>query len=876
MQQSEPVLSSPDDLRFLMDYIPEYGDPACLNKDGIIRSAVGESLLREIVSDYLELLGTSSAIYEKDGHYAFGIFSSGWCQCLDSAAFRRCETQDIVEAFKSGKWLCHESCWTDCSKECIDSNRPVDIECHGGLHIYSVPITAGGEVIGAINFGYGTPPSDSAALSEIAVKYGLETGQLEAARQRHPKQNEDLIANAKRRLRTSALLIGKVVESHMGEKQLRQSEDLLRLVVRHDSGASAIFDSRMNCLACSQKYLDFYGVTEEQVIGINHYEAFPNFPAELKAVHDRVLQGAVEKSEDDTFLREDGEIVYTRWQCRPWFLADGSIGGMVFQSEDISGRKKGERRLRIAKEEAEQKSALLDAMLNNLDDGIMVLDMDGNMVFANEAEGFIYEAAGANGCSARDYLQSVFELRDMDDRVLPLEDWPISRIYAGEVIRSMEIRARRMDTDRKWVFHVSGTPLYDAKGEQSLVLLVSRDMTEAKSREEHDRILQSKMEQTQRLESLGVLAGGIAHDFNNLLMAIIGHADLALMELPRLTPVASDIEAIKTSSRRAADLCTQLLAYSGKGKLEETSFSMSDLVREMVHMLKTCISKSCLLNLNLAKQLPPTLGDPSQMRQIVMNFVLNASDAIGERSGIITISTGAMECTDEYLADGCILQPEAPGLYVWLEVSDTGAGMDRETMEHVFEPFFTTKFSGRGLGLSAVLGIIRSHGGGLRVYSEPGQGTTFKVIFPAQESAIASDGGGLDGAVSLNDWKGRHKVLLVDDEESVRAISSRQLKVLGLQVITAQNGQEAVDIYSHMMGEIDLVILDLTMPKMNGEEAFRELRRINPDVRVILASGYSETDVAGRFAGKRIAGYLRKPYTLKELNLALSPFFEMA
>ena len=401
------------------------------------------------------------------------------------------------------------------------------------------------------------------------------------------------------------------------------------------------------------------------------------------------------------------------------------------------------------------------------------------------------------------------------------------------------------------------------------VQVVVEDISEKVEREKQEALLQEKMEQTQRLESLGVLAGGIAHDFNNLLMAVLGHADLALQEISELSPAVEDLKNIKISARRAADLCTQLLAYSGQGGVEEKTFSMSKLVDEMVIVLKTSISKKCVLNLQLERKLPMTQGDPSQMQQILMNFVINASDAIGDRSGIVNISTGAMECSKEYLSNGYVITPMQPGLYVTLEVSDNGLGMDKETLGRIFEPFFTTKFTGRGLGLSAVLGIIRSHGGGLRVYSELGKGTTFKVLMPAVEGDVLHDAGAsADGRPERARFSGT--VLLVDDEEYVRAVCGSQLKALGVDVLTASNGREALAVYREHRPEIDVTILDLTMPKMGGEETFRELRAMNPDVKVVLASGYAEADVTTRFVGKHLAGFLRKPFDLQQLALALT------
>ncbi|MDD5761548.1 MAG: response regulator, partial [bacterium] len=293
-----------------------------------------------------------------------------------------------------------------------------------------------------------------------------------------------------------------------------------------------------------------------------------------------------------------------------------------------------------------------------------------------------------------------------------------------------------------------------------------------------------------------------------------------------------------------------------------------DLVEEMAHLLKTAISKKAILNLNLERGLPPIEADPSQIRQVAMNLIINASEAIGDRSGVITVSVGATRCDEEYLRRTEMRDDLAPGLYVHLEVTDTGIGMDAETRARIFEPFFSTKFTGRGLGLAAVLGIVRTHKGALKVYSEPGKGTTFKILFPALEDA--GKGGGTDDSSPVADWLGTGTILLVDDEESLIALGARMLEHLGFAVLTAADGLQAVELYRERGKEIDLVLMDLTMPHMDGAEAFGELRRLNPDVRVVLASGYSQEDVASRFAGKGLAGMLQKPYTLARMRESLA------
>jgi CheY-like chemotaxis protein len=278
-----------------------------------------------------------------------------------------------------------------------------------------------------------------------------------------------------------------------------------------------------------------------------------------------------------------------------------------------------------------------------------------------------------------------------------------------------------------------------------------------------------------------------------------------------------------------------------------------------------------MLRYNLARNLPTIDADATQLRQIIMNMVINASEAIGEQSGMIAISTGAVECDRAYLAEMWIDDQLPVGLYIYLEIADTGCGMDRETSSKIFEPFFTTKFTGRGLGMAATLGIIRGHKGAIKVYSEKGIGTTFKILLPVS-------GGVADlqtpSTPSADIWQGTGTVLLVDDEETIRALGQEMLTFFGFRVLTACDGRDALEVFRQNRDEIDCVILDLTMPHMDGEQAFRELRRIRPALRVIVSSGYNEQDVARRFVGKGLAGFIQKPYKVSELGQKLREVFE--
>jgi CheY-like chemotaxis protein len=380
--------------------------------------------------------------------------------------------------------------------------------------------------------------------------------------------------------------------------------------------------------------------------------------------------------------------------------------------------------------------------------------------------------------------------------------------------------------------------------------------------------------QTQKLESIGVLAGGIAHDFNNMLMVVLGNTDLALANISEETPVYKRLTDIRTVSIRAADLCRQLLAYAGKGRYLVEPVNLSSMVEEMTSMFDVSISKKVFLNYNLAKWLPPIEADASQIRQVIMNLVINASEAIGEKSGAIYISTSVMEYDREYLVESDLNNDLKPGYYVCLEIADTGSGMDKETTDKIFDPFFTTKYTGRGLGLAAVLGIVRGHKGGIKVYSEPGKGTTFKLLFPVADEVTESIA--TVQRKEVDTWKGSGTVLLVDDDESVRSLSSLLLEHLGFDVLLAADGRIALKIFSEHRHEIRCVILDLTMPRMGGEETFRELRRIDPQARIIMSSGYNEQDVVHRFIGKGLSGFIQKPYQLKSLAQTLMKILDEA
>jgi PAS domain S-box-containing protein len=499
----------------------------------------------------------------------------------------------------------------------------------------------------------------------------------------------------------------------------------------------------------------------------------------------------------------------------------------------------------------------LKTAIEQTNDIVMITDRDAIIEYVNPAfekiSGYsAEEAVGRRAVLIKSGEMSQAFYKQMWDTILAGHNWQadfINRNKAGELYEVKQMIS----------------PIKNDDGNITGFVSVQRDIT-------NEKYQQERLEHTQRLESLGVLAGGIAHDFNNLLTAILGNAGLARRRTPDDSPIAVNLKHIEDASERAADLCKQMLAYSGKGKFIVIPINLNTLVTDITKLLSISITKNVSLRTDLDAALPAIDADKAQMQQVIMNLVINASEAIGEDNGNIVIHTGVMDADASYLQTTHIDDPLPTGRYVFMEVSDDGCGMDKQTLKKLFDPFFTTKFTGRGLGMSAILGIVRGHHGAIKVYSEAGKGTTFKVLFPVA-AGIASPDTSTTPATNTRPWTGQGMILVVDDEEGLRETASLMLEEIGFQVITACDGIEAVEIFSRSHAEIDIVLLDMTMPRMDGKTAFREMRRIDPEVRVILSSGYNEQDATSHFAGKGLAGFIQKPYHLTALRQKFQEIF---
>jgi two-component system, cell cycle sensor histidine kinase and response regulator CckA len=525
----------------------------------------------------------------------------------------------------------------------------------------------------------------------------------------------------------------------------------------------------------------------------------------------------------------DGSVHWLSGRWQVFKDANGTPLRMTGVNIDITERKHAEEALR-------ESDRRFRSLFENSTDAIFLTSVDGRIFAANPA------ARAMFGMSDREICEKGREglIASGEPRLGPALE---KRKDEGRV--HAEFTFVRKDGSR-----FEGDVTSVVLDEAGDAFVAVRDVTERKMEEE-------RLRQAQKLESLGLLAGGVAHDFNNLLVGVIGNASLAQELLSPDHPAADLIEGVLKSGEQAAHLTRQMLAYSGKGRFLMEQLNLSAIVPEMVGLVLPSISKKIALHMSLDEALPSIEADRGQVQQVFMNLALNAAEAIGSRDGAIAVRTSVQVVDDAFRR----LNPEAeglpPGEYVLLEVRDTGCGMDEKTKARIFDPFFSTKFIGRGLGLAAVAGIVRGHKGAIIVRSAPGRGTAFTVLLPAakkpaEQTRAAAPGAGL---------RGSGIVLVVDDEEVVRETAKKALERLGYTVLVADSGLAAVDMFRRHPADIAVVLLDLSMPHMNGEETLPELRKIRPEARVIISSGYSEAETMALFRGQQVSGFIQKPYT---------------
>jgi PAS domain S-box-containing protein len=638
-----------------------------------------------------------------------------------------------------------------------------------------------------------------------------------------------------------------ITERKHAEAQLRESEEHYRSLVETVLEGVYQISGDGTILEASEAAARMLGYeSAEELVAVGKVARLYADPTERPARLEELQREGEHRNAEMRFRRKDGSVVTLLVNSRAVYDKNGRYlhhGGTL---TDITERKLAEERL-AESEERYRRLVELSPDLVSIHDGTTLLYIN-----ASGARLLGYDSPGEmTGRRVAEYI-APSSLAIFGDRQRRLRE------TAG-VVPAQEMDFVRRDGSIVAVEAASVSTVHEGN---RAVLVFARDMTGRNEAERSRLELERKLLETQKLESLGVLAGGIAHDFNNLLVAIMGNASLAMAEAP--PALREYLAEIETASQRAADLARQMLAYSGKGRLVVEPVEMSTLVEEMGHLLRVSMPKKTSLQLDLGAGVPAVDADPTQIRQIVMNLVINAAEAIGDSGGLIRVSTGVMHADGPYLHGASFSSDVAEGDYVFVEVADTGTGMSEATKARIFDPFFTTKFTGRGLGLAAVLGIVRGHGGALRVDSEEGKGTAFRLLLPpashgsrhAGQPRVTADGGEALGGT----------VLVVDDEESVRAIAARMLERLGFRVLQAGDGEEGVAALRSQLDDIRLVLLDLMMPRMAGEETFHRMLSLKPGLKIVMMSGYNEQEIASRFKAERPVGFIQKPFTFADLE----------
>ena len=567
----------------------------------------------------------------------------------------------------------------------------------------------------------------------------------------------------------------------------------------------------------------------------------------------------------DEFGNVRGRYLHLDVHKAPIIDENGNMVGTVGSAREVTREKQLERQQKQTMETLRNREQILNDSQKLAKMGSWSMDLDsGHIEWSRE----MFEVAGMEPCEL-DFEKASSIIYGGDKKIF--DDAFDKAVENKETHADCEHRIQHPDGTVKWV-HNRVRIRYDENDQPSRILGIMQDVTWRKNLEDEKLELERHVQHAQKLESLGLLAGGIAHDFNNILMGIIGNADLALEELPPSSPARDYLRRVIEQSNVASDLSNQMLAYSGRGTFKIQPVDLDEIVKRMQNLLETSVSKNVAIKIELQEDPTVLMGDVTQLQQVVMNLVLNASESYGDKSGHILLKTGSKEFDREFLSSTHrssweeIRKPPKPGKYVYLSVRDNGCGMDEETLSRVFEPFFSTKFSGRGLGLSAVMGIVRSHDGALHIESTPGHGSRFTAIFPEGEDLRKTT----PEEKSLHLDSQQKTVLLVDDEETVREVVVRMLRKAGFSVMTASDGMDALEIFTLNHKDIDCVLLDLTMPHMSGEECFQQMRRIDPTVKVVISSGFTKEDVVRRFTSDRITGFIQKPYRYAELMKKLS------
>lgn len=626
-------------------------------------------------------------------------------------------------------------------------------------------------------------------------------------------------------------------------EDVRRARDYASAIVQTVREPLVVLDSELRIETANRAFFDVLRTSMEESLGKSIFGACGR-QLDLPGLHDLLDRAArsgsaVEDVEiESDFARAGHKVMLLN--ARP-IQGDGRTGLILLAFEDITERKRAaEARYRRLFEAAKDGILIVDAETGEIRDANPYLET----LFGYRRE----ELVGRTVWEVQP-LQTVNDVASVLERVRGRE----KAHFADLLMRTRSGRA----------VHGEVVANEYTEGDRRVILFNIRDITER-------RDFERQLQHTQKLESLGVLAGGIAHDFNNLLTGIMGSASIALMETAEYAPIRRYLREILGAGQQAANLTRQMLAYAGKGRFVTERINLSQLIREIEPLIRTSIPKMVAIDLDLAPDLPAIEADPGQIQQLVMNLIINGAEAIGETdAGSVVVLTELRELNAEEIRREYPHDELAPGKFVAIDVRDTGAGMDEATMARIFDPFFTTKFQGRGLGLAAVAGIVRAQRGAIRVRSTPGRGSSFEVLFPA----VPDTQPGRSTRDRLQAAGPGGTVLFADDEETVRSVGKSALERNGWRVLLAEDGAQAVRLFQENQESVTLVILDMAMPVMGGEEAFDRIKAIRAGVPVIVSTGYGESEAVRRFADRDVAGFLQKPYSVTQLFEVIATVF---
>ncbi len=755
-----------------------------------------------------------------------------------------------------------------------------------------------------------------------------------------------------------------ITDRKHAERKLRESERIMRYIIKYDPNAIAVYDRNLRYIAASDRYLQDYNVAEKNIVGKHHYDVFPETPQRWKDIHQRVLEGATERNDDDHFKRPDGSVTYNRWECRPWYTANGSIGGIITYTEVTTERKLAEKALI-------QSRSHLRALVNSIPDLIWLKDQEGIYLSCNPMFEQFFGAKESEIAGKTDYDFVDKDLADFfraNDRIAMKTGGPskneeeltfaangysglfetiktpmldhegkiigvlgiarditarkkseneiakqrrlfetmFNTITDGVVItntqREIQLANKGMEStfgykpeellgksikllyadqseyietgtsmfDKKatnpniyvtryrdksgkeFSGETFGAKLFDENGQWIGNLGIMRDITDREKAE-------VRLQQAQKMESIGNLAGGIAHDFNNILFPIVGMAELLMEDLAPDSEEYENAEEIYKAGKRGSDLVKQILAFSRQSEHKKIPVRVQQVLKEVLKLCRSTIPANIEITHNILSDCGMVMADPTQIHQIAMNLITNAFHAVAPTGEKIFVQLKAIEIDRDELAHS-LLQP---GHYVLLSVSDTGCGIDPKILGKIFDPYFSTKGQdkGTGLGLSVVHGIVKQHHGDIKVYSEVGIGTTFNVYLPIIEKS--SDPVFVEKVESL--FLGNERILLVDDEEPIMRLEKQILERLGYHVTSRISSVDGLEAFKANPDAFDLVITDMTMPNMTGDQFARKLLSIKPALPVIILTGFSERINQENAADFGIKGLLMKPIVKSEL-----------